>query len=72
MKKEEYNLPELKCDIWGGFVFVNFDQDAGPLNDYLGVLPEHFKDWNLEDRYIETHVVKKMPANWKALSLIHN
>jgi len=66
VKKEEYNLPELKCDLWGGFVFVNFDQNAKPLNDYLGVLPEHFKNWNLEDRYIETHVVKRLPANWKA------
>ena len=56
VKKEEYNLPELKCDTWGGFVFVNFDQNANPLKDYLGVLPEHFKNWNLEDRYIETHV----------------
>ena len=66
VNKEEYNLPELKCDTWGGFVFINFDQNAKPLNDYLGVLPEHFKNWNLEDRYIETHVTKKLPCNWKA------
>ena len=65
VKKEEFSLPELKLEIWGGFVFINFDQDAKPLKNYLGVLPDHFKNWKLEDRYIETHVVKELPANWK-------
>ena len=31
----------------------------------MGVLPRHFENWKLEDRYIETHVIKKLPANWK-------
>ena len=35
MSIREYNLPELKCDTWGGFVFINFDQNAEPLKDYL-------------------------------------
>ena len=66
VNKEEYNLPELQVDTWSGFVFINFDQKANPLKDYLGVLPDHFKNWALDNRYIETHVVKKLPANWKA------
>ena len=28
-------LPPLKLDIWGGFVFINFDDTAPPLADYL-------------------------------------
>jgi len=36
------------------------------LEEYLGVLPEHFQDWNLGDRYVEVHIRKKLPANWKA------
>ena len=53
-------------DTWGGFVFVNFDPNAEALSEYLGVLPEHFKDFNIDDRYIETHVCKRLPVNWKA------
>jgi hypothetical protein len=45
---------------------VNFDPDAAPLHDYLGVLPAHFAEFDIEDRYIETHVRKRLPANWKA------
>ena len=68
VKKEEFSLPEVKHAVWGGFIFINFDSDAKPLDEYLGVLPDHFKNWKLEDRYIETHVVKKLPANWKVSS----
>ena len=61
-----YQLPEVRVGLWGGFVFVNFDPSAEPLEDYLGVLPDHFAEWRLEDRYVETHIRKRLPANWKA------
>ncbi len=63
---ESHRLPELSVDTWEGFVFVNFDPDAEPLLDYLGVLPRHWADWGLADRYIDTHVRKGVPCNWKA------
>ena len=28
-------LPPIKLDTWGGFVFINFDEKAPPLADYL-------------------------------------
>jgi hypothetical protein len=30
------------------------------------VLPEHFKNWDLADRYVELHARKQLPCNWKA------
>ncbi len=63
---ESHRLVELPVDVWQGFVFVNFDRNAGPLLDYLGVLPRHWAEWGLEGRYIETHVRKRLPCNWKA------
>ena len=62
----EFRLPEVRTGIWGGFVFVNFDDAAPPLEEYLGVLPEHFASWDLADRYVEVHIRKRLPANWKA------
>ncbi len=60
------SLAELRVDSWGGFVFVNWNPDAAPLSDYLGVIPEHFADWDLSERYVEVHARKRLPANWKA------
>jgi phenylpropionate dioxygenase-like ring-hydroxylating dioxygenase large terminal subunit len=64
--KASHRLSELRVDTWAGFVFVNFDPSARPLAEYLGALPEHFRDWGIEDRYVETHVSKRLPCNWKA------
>ncbi len=60
-----FGLDEIRCDTWGGFVFVNLDSAAVALDDYLEVLPEHFADWRLEDRYVALHTEKVLPGNWK-------
>ncbi len=63
---ESHRLPEMSIGVWEGFVFVNFDPNAEPLLDYLGVMPRHWAEWGLADRYIDTHVRKRLPCNWKA------
>lgn len=63
---DSHRLQEVRCERWGGFVFINIDPAAPPLRDYLDVLPEHFKHFPLERRSIKWHVQKKLPANWKA------
>ena len=59
-------LQAVKCEVWGGFVFINMDLDAAPLAQYLNVMPEHFRHFPLERRRIKLHVQKILPANWKA------
>ena len=66
VQKETYALPEVQVDTWNGFVFINMDLDGPPLLHYLQVLPEHFTNWNLKNRYISTHIQKEIPCNWKA------
>ncbi|MEQ8691899.1 MAG: SRPBCC family protein, partial [Pseudomonadales bacterium] len=60
-----FSQGEVRSDVWGGFVFINLDPDAQPLHDYLEVLPEHFANWPLEDRYTILHTQKVLPGNWK-------
>lgn len=61
----EFCLPEAQVGSWGGFVFLNVDRAAPPLEEYLEDLPWHFADWPLEDRYLAAHIVRTMPCNWK-------
>ncbi len=63
---ESHRLAEMPVGVFAGFVWVNFDPDAEPLESYLGVLPAHFAEFGIEHRYIETHVRKRLPCNWKA------
>jgi phenylpropionate dioxygenase-like ring-hydroxylating dioxygenase large terminal subunit len=60
------HLREVKLDRWGGCIFINCDPDCGPLSEWLGILPEHAKCVELENRYTAAHFKKLMRANWKA------
>jgi phenylpropionate dioxygenase-like ring-hydroxylating dioxygenase large terminal subunit len=63
--QDDFCLPEAQVATWGGFIFVNIDLAAAPLEDYLEDLPWHFTQWPLEDRYLAAHVIRVMPCNWK-------
>lgn len=63
--RENFCLPEAKVGLWGGFVFINFDMNCEPLTSYLECLPEHFKAFDLENRYKAVHGGKVLPCNWK-------
>ena len=65
VEPENFNLPQAKVGLWGGFIFVNFDPDCEPLESYLEILPEHYRAFRLEDRYKAAHVAKVLPCNWK-------
>lgn len=60
-----YHLPEAKLGRWGGYLFINPDPDAGPLEAALGVLPRHFGKREAEDRYTVIGFRKKLRGNWK-------
>lgn len=69
--EDSHRLTEMPVGVFEGFVFINFDPDAEPLADHLGVLTDHFAEFGksgfgLGDRYIETAVRKRLPCNWKA------
>ncbi|MFM8531359.1 MAG: aromatic ring-hydroxylating oxygenase subunit alpha [Ilumatobacteraceae bacterium] len=61
-----HGLSRIPVEIFAGFVWVNFDPAARPLAEHVGVLGEHFTEFDFESRYIETHVRKRLPCNWKA------
>ena len=63
----EKNLPEVRVATWGGFVFINMDENAPDLEEYLEVLPEHFKRWPIENYFKGVHVKKRIEANWKTV-----
>ena len=67
MNKKEFCLPEVKLDTWGGFVFVNLDDNCGPLREYLEILPDILSEEDLEKRYKAVHVSQVVPCNWKVV-----
>jgi phenylpropionate dioxygenase-like ring-hydroxylating dioxygenase large terminal subunit len=59
------SLPQVRVATWGGWVFINMDEGAPELAQYMEVLPEHMNQWKHEHRYVSLHVEKVIAANWK-------
>ena len=60
-------LPQVRVATWGGWVFINMDDAAPELAQYLEVLPAHMNQWKHEQRYVSLHVEKVIAANWKVV-----
>lgn len=65
LQDRSMKLPQLRCESWAGFVFVNFDDSAPSLIEHLGVIPEHFAPYGLERSHTLVHISKRIPCNWK-------
>jgi phenylpropionate dioxygenase-like ring-hydroxylating dioxygenase large terminal subunit len=65
IKKEKFDLREVKVGRWGGFVFINMDPNCESLESYMTDMPRYWEKFPLEKRYIAAHVAKIFAANWK-------
>ena len=58
-------LEEIPCDTWGGFVFFSLNPKVEPLEDYLGVIPEHLDPYNFKAMALQEDVTIEWDCNWK-------
>lgn len=65
IKDEDFSLPEIPTATWGGFVFINPDQDCDPIDDFIKDLADQFERWDPASLFKAAHVAKVMPCNWK-------
>ncbi|QOZ36533.1 aromatic ring-hydroxylating dioxygenase subunit alpha [Bradyrhizobium sp. CCBAU 53421] len=62
---KNYGLISHRTELWGGFIFVNFDRDAKPLLEWLGDLPELVRNYGLANMRLTHSHVKTIECNWK-------
>ena len=58
-------LPRVKADTWGGFVFVSLNPQAPPLKQFLGAFAEEFAFLRMEDCVAGARVEFNLNCNWK-------
>jgi nitrite reductase/ring-hydroxylating ferredoxin subunit len=64
---DDLTLAPVRCETWGGFVFVNMDRDAEPLIDFLDPIPKLLGPYHLERMRFRAYLTTVLPANWKAV-----
>ncbi len=59
------DLPQVRCEVWGGWVFVCMDERTEPLETFLDVLPSHLAAYQFENMVVVKDVEVTWPVNWK-------
>ena len=63
--RDALDLRPVRCETWGGFVWINLDLEAEPLRSYLGVIPEHLDPYHFEEMTILNDYTVEIGCNWK-------
>ena len=61
----EWHLTPVRLERWAGFMFLNFDQNAEPLMQYLGDLPKKLASYRFEDMVCVRRKEYELACNWK-------
>jgi phenylpropionate dioxygenase-like ring-hydroxylating dioxygenase large terminal subunit len=67
LDKERHGLFPLRTECWGGFVWITFDNEAPPLEQYLGSLVEQLAAYRLDAMRPLYRKTWDLPCNWKAV-----
>lgn len=66
--KDSYKLPQVRCEIWQGWVYVTLNHEAPPVATQLKELDELIADYDMAS-YVETfHEEHVWDTNWKILA----
>jgi phenylpropionate dioxygenase-like ring-hydroxylating dioxygenase large terminal subunit len=67
-RREDYRLPQVRCEEWLGWIFVTLDPEARPVAERLAEVEALIGDFGMEgyvETFYETHV---WDTNWKVLA----
>ncbi|MGB8502152.1 aromatic ring-hydroxylating oxygenase subunit alpha [Mycobacterium sp.] len=63
--KSQFGLKPVRCEVWEGFVFINFDEDAQPLTEYLGPLAKGIEGYPFNEMTEVYSYKAEVGSNWK-------
>ena len=58
-------LQEVRCEMWGPWVFVNEDPNAEPLLDWLGMIASEFEQFEIDQLRPAEIKSYELECNWK-------
>ncbi len=59
------DLTELRCEVAAGLIFVNMDENAAPLADYLAPVLPRLEAYEIDQMFAVRHLRTEWAANWK-------
>ena len=66
--KDSYKLPQVRCEVWKGWIYVSLDPNATPVAERLVELDKLVAQYEMEN-YVETFYEEHVwDTNWKILA----
>src|SRR5262245_29350423 len=65
LEPDEINLVPVRCEMWGGCAWINFDNDAPPLRECIEPAATVLDAWKVESLRTERWYACRLPVNWK-------
>jgi len=65
--KERCRLPQIRTEIWNGFIMANLDDNAEPFAPQVAGYTEFFKPFRLDDLAVARTLEFPSEWNWKVL-----
>jgi phenylpropionate dioxygenase-like ring-hydroxylating dioxygenase large terminal subunit len=65
LPQQRLDLPKVRVDTWGGFVWINMDPDCEPLSDYLSPLAELLDAFEFDKMRYRWRTRGVFNCNWK-------
>ena len=65
--RAEYSLPEIRSEVWQGWIFVNLDSAAAPLAHQLVPLTRAISNYGIADWRTTEPTIYDSPWNWKVM-----
>jgi phenylpropionate dioxygenase-like ring-hydroxylating dioxygenase large terminal subunit len=64
---EGLELASVRCESWGGWIFINRDPAAAPLLETLGDIPAEMDDFRVDELRQAHKLSMEIACNWKVL-----
>src|SRR5437868_3686047 len=65
--KADYSLRAVNLALWEGFIFINLDENAMPLEEWFAPLNGKFSHWNMSILRPAKRIEYDVQANWKLM-----
>jgi Rieske 2Fe-2S family protein len=65
--KADYSLRAVNLALWEGFIFINLDENAMPLEEWFAPLNGKFARWNMSILRPAKRIEYDVRANWKLM-----
>ena len=65
LSPDDLQLVAVKCEQWGGCAWINLDDNAPPLRDWMEPFASTYDAWKVESLRVEWWQSCRLPVNWK-------